>query len=167
MGEHMDTGVPSSNGVLAELSAMDPIFAATGTAMVKVTRGGQETILELPIQSVDVEEVNRIVGPEPKVPVRATGGNPKFVPDPEDPQYKDKIQDRNRKFVMAMACMGLALDIKDRQGEVVWGADNKIRHLDRAIDALKQMGMVYAQVFAITTAINELTTFAQETATED
>lgn len=157
----------ATNGQVVELSAADPIFAASGTAMVKVTRGGKEVILELPIQSVDVEEVNKIAGREPKIPMRATGGNPKFIQDPENPDYKEEVQARNRRFVMAMACMGLLVDIKDSQGEVVWSKDNTIRHLDKAIDALKQMGMVYSQVFAITTAINELTTFAEETATQD
>lgn len=168
MGEQMDEQV-SQNGsnVIYELSASNPIFAATGTAMVKVTVHGVETIRELPIQSVDVEDVNRMVGPEPPIPNRATGGNPKFVPDPEHPQYKEKIQERNRRFVMAMACFGLRIPIKDKQGEVVWSADNTVKDLSKAIEALHDAGIVYSQIFAITRAINDLTTFAEETATQD
>jgi hypothetical protein len=160
----------NQNGVhapLTELSALDNLFAASGTATVKRTKNGVEEVLELPIQSVDIEEVNQIIGLPPKIPRVATGGNPKFVEDERDPAYVQKRDAHNRRFVMAMCCMGLAIDIKDRNGDVVWSADNKTRNLDKAMDVLRQMGIVYSQIFAITRAINELTTFAEEAATQD
>ena len=155
------------NGPITKLSALDDLFAASGTAVVKVTRGNQERLLELPIQSVDIEEVNVIVGAPPKIPRVATGGNPKFAPDPENPEYVQKLQAYNRRYVMALACMGLAVDIEDKQGVVVWSADNKVHDLDKAQDALKAMGLVYNQVFAITRAISELTTIVEEEASSD
>lgn len=155
------------HGPLVELSALETPFAASGVATVKVTRRGVEELLELPIQSVDIEEVNQLVGIPPKIPRVATGGNPKFIDDPNDPGYQAKLQAHNRRFVMAMACMGLAIPIKDKQGEIVWSADNTVRQLDKAIEALRQMGIVYSQIFSITRAINDLTTIAEEAATQE
>jgi hypothetical protein len=155
------------HGALTELSALDALFAASGTAIVKRTKNGAEETIELPIQSVDIEDVNQLVGLPPKVPRIATGGNPKFADDPNDPGYVQKRQGYDRRFVMAMACFGLAIDIKDRGGEVVWSADNKVKNLEKAMEVLRQMGIVYSQIFAITRAINDLTTFAEETATQE
>lgn len=162
-----------TNGPITELSALDDLFASNGVAVVKVTRRHPQTgeveehLLEIPIQSVDIEEVGKVVGRQPKIPRVATGGNPKFVEDQQNPAYLEELQNYNRRYVMALACMGLAIDIKDKRGEVVWSADNTIRNFDAAQEALKAMGLVYSQVFAITRAINELTTVAEEAASSD
>lgn len=157
----------NGTGPLRKLSAVDTVFSATGTALIKVTRGSQETVLELPIQSVDVEEVTAMVGNGPKVPMRATGDRPKFVEDPSNPDYIRAQGIHTRRFLIAMACFGLLLDIEDEQGVVVWSADNSIHNLDAARTALKKMGLVDNQLTAITKAITELTQIVEETVTSD
>src|SRR5262252_5808987 len=64
LGSHNGSEKPKA---LVRISALDKLFEARGEATVKV---GKQT-LTLPIQSVDLEQVEALVRPyRPKVPVR-------------------------------------------------------------------------------------------------
>ncbi len=168
MTEETDTYGASSNGYkpLTKLSALDTVFAATGTAMVKVTRQGKETEIVLPIQSVDIEEVNAIVGTPPRMPRKALGGG-KFVNDEQDPDYLQAVARHNRKFLYTLACMGLALDIEDETHSITWSADNQVRDLEKTRIVLRKMGLVDNQLLAITRAITQLTEVVEEEVSSD
>ena len=45
----------ASSKPIERLSALDALFDATGTVDIKVTRGGKQATITLPIQSVDNE----------------------------------------------------------------------------------------------------------------
>lgn len=151
---------------ILKLSALDTLFAASGTAIVKVTRHGQEVTLELPIQSVDNEEVTGLAGNPPRVPRKPLGGG-KFNDDVQDPDYQRALTEYNRKTLFLVACLGLALDVEDERQEVVWSADNSVRDLAKARLVLKRMGLVDNQLLAIVQAIRQLTQAVEEEASSD
>ena len=158
---------------ITKLTALDDIFAATGMASVKVTRWSQEErrnverLLELPIQSVDTEEATTLAGRPPKPPKTSQGPGKAYVDDVNDPQYIMQQGEHTRKFLTAMVCLGLAVDIEDSTGTVVWSADNKVQNLEAARGVLKKMGLVDGQLMALVRAIRELTTEAEEQAASD
>ena len=155
---------------ITRLSPLDTLFAASGTALVKVTKKGKEEILELPIQSVDLEEVVAMVGPEPRMPRRSdkgTDGKVIYVDDPQDANYRAAIFRHNLKFNRLIVCMGLAIDIEDGQGKVVWSADNATRNYEQADAVLRKMGIVHLQVNAINNAITALTQDTEARAVSD
>lgn len=137
------------------LCALDMLFSATGEVEVKV---GARTIT-LPIQSVDVEAVQALVGKPPRAPMfiqRVNGVNER-VRDLADATYMDTLEAYNRKQMLAWICMGIAMDICDMTGKVVWSADNAVHDLDGARMALKQLGIVDNQILCIFKAIQALT----------
>lgn len=143
------------------LCALDRLFDATGTADVKVgTR-----MLQLPIQSVDLEEVEALCKPfRPKPPIKRDQVNGKWVTivDEANEGYRDALTRYNMLYAHVTACCGLALDIRNAQREVVWATDNHIHDVEQAIKALKDMGLVLNHVVTINRAINELTAFVEE-----
>lgn len=170
VGTMLDDDIPEGSAEtsqpLTHLSALDALFVATGTVQVKV---GQRTIA-LPIQSVDTELLEAFVKPyRPVPPTRSElqNGRRVVVENQADKAYQDKLAEYNRIWLYAVAFHGLALDITDAQGRVVWSADNTTRDLPATRGAIKKMGMVDNHLSAIVVAINELTKFAEETQGRD
>lgn len=156
------TRTNSTNGTqpLTRLCALDMLFSATGIVDVKV---GQKTI-SLPIQSVDVEDVTALAGKPPRAPMYQERNNGVMtrVRDFADPTYMDALEKYNRDQMLAWCCLALGVDICNRQGAVVWSADNTIHDLGGAKVALKEMGLVDNQLLSIFQAARGLTDSSTE-----
>jgi hypothetical protein len=147
--------------VLKRLSALDRVFEATGTVTIQC--GANQVTLE--IQSVDLELVASICKPylpKPKVHVELVNGKRTIVENRVDSEYQAQMDEYNRVQSYVFACCALMIDIEDKQGRVVWSADNSIHEVEAARRALKDSGMVDAQVVAILTAASNLTQAVEE-----
>lgn len=151
---------PTTVAVTA-LCALDRLFDATGTAEVKV--GGKT--LALPIQSVDLEQVEALCKPfRPKPPIKRDQVQGKWVTiiDEAHEGYRDALMRYNMLYAHVTALCGLVVDVKNAQREVVWAADNHVHDVEQAVKALKDMGLVLNHVIAINRAINELTAVVED-----
>lgn len=146
--------------VLTRLSALDDLFAATGTVEVKVTRGGKETFVTLPIQSVDNEMVETLARPfRPKLPTKRDmiNGQWRTILDEASQEYQDKLGDYNRLNSYIWAFCALAVDVVDEHGTVMWSADNSVHDVAGARATLKRMGFVDNQLITVMRAARNLT----------
>ena len=146
---------------VTRLCALDALFTATGTVDVKV---GVRTI-RLPIQSVDTEIIDAFVRPyRPVAPTRAQleNGRRVVIENQTDRTYQEKLAEYNRVWLLAVVFHGLAVDIEDTSGHVVWSADNAVHDLQATRLAAKKMGLVDNQLGDIVKAINDLTRFTEE-----
>ena len=150
-----------STAPVTRLSALETLFTATGTVDVKV---GIKTI-RLPIQSVDTEIIDAFVKPyRPVAPTRAQleNGRRVVIENQADRAYQDKLAEYNRIWLLAVVFHGLAVDIVDNAGQVVWSADNSLHDLQATRQVAKRMGLVDNQLGDIVKAINDLTRFTEE-----
>ena len=146
---------------ITRLSALETLFAATGTVAVKVGTG----LLTLPIQSVDTEEAEALARPyRPKVPTKSFFANNRWVlaANEADQDYQDRLAEYNRIVSYIWVLMALAVDITDEQGAVVWSADNRLHDLEAARRVLKRMRMVDTHLIAIMRAARDLTAFEED-----
>jgi len=167
MSEDLDVYLPPSvptangHGTITRLSALDKLFTATGEVRVQC---GKKTVA-LPIQSVDLELVEslcRPFKPKPKVHVELNNGRRTIVENLVDSGYQDQLAEFNRLSSYAFVCCGLLCDIEDKQGKVVWSADNTVHDLLAAKQVLKDMGIVDTQLVAILNAVSALTQAIEE-----
>lgn len=150
---------------LRRLCALDTFFRGSGVAVLRFRQGGREVTYEIPIKSVDNEEADAIVKPyRPKPPIDREYINNKWVSvvNEAKPEYQDKLTEYNRRLSLVWILLGLDIDVVDAQGQVVWSADNTVKHFDQAREALKQMGIVDGQIIQMMQAIRNLTTDERE-----
>ena len=150
---------------VTRLCALDALFAATGTVDIKVTRGGVETVLSIPIQSVDTEMVEalaRHAKPKPPTRVELNNGRRVVTENQADPGYQDALIEYNRLTSYIMVFCGIAMDITNEQHQVVWSADNTVHDLSATRAVAKKMGVVDSQLVTFMQAIRDLTTFTEE-----
>ncbi len=162
MIEYSEEAIQHTNGSapLTRLCALDTLFSATGFVDVKV---GSHTI-PVPIISVDIEVVQALAGKPPRAPMfinRQNGVNER-IRDVADPTYMDTLEAYNRNQMIIWVCLGIAADICDKTGKVVWSADNSIHDLAGAKAALHEMGMVDNQLLAVFQGIRRLTDSVSE-----
>lgn len=163
---------PSENGKkpksapITRLSALDRVFAATGEVTI---RRGKETML-LPIQSFDFESVEALIKdrrPAPKVRSELVNNVRRIVVNEADPEYQQATMVYYRLQMVVSVLCALAVDITDKQGTLVWSADNSVHEIDAAVRALKDMGIVDNQLSAIFKAAQELTQTVEEQSVSD
>jgi len=140
---------------------------ATGLARVKVTQGQVESILALPIKSVDIVDVQDLVAHlQPAVPTTREFNKQtkrwETLEKPYDPDYLKRQTEYTRALARAWVFMAVDLDVQDAEGRVVWSADNSVRHLSDTEAAYKAMGMTDSQLTDILAAVRKLTTLAEE-----
>lgn len=153
----------STNGhaPLKRLSALDKLFEATGEVTVRC--GARD--ITLAIQSVDLEMVEslcRPYRPAPKVVLGLENGVRTRTRDLTDPAYLDNLAVYNRINSYVYVLCALLCDIEDKQGKIVWSADNSIHDIDGGMKALKDAGIVDNQLLAILTAASNLTRVVEE-----
>lgn len=150
---------------LTRLCALDTLFSATGVVDVKV---GAKTI-SIPIQSVDVEAVQALAGKPPRPPMfqERRDGVTARVRDFADPTYMDSLEAYSRNQMLIWTLCALGIDVCNRQGAVVWSADNTVRDLPGAKVALKEMGLVDNQLLSVFTASRALTDSTAQTVNQD
>jgi hypothetical protein len=151
---------PKTDKPLVRLCALDTLFNATGTVEVKV---GSHTQI-IPIQSVDAEEVQAIMGKPPRAPmfIHRVNNENQRVRDLANPQYTDELEVYTRTQMLVWICCAIAVDIVLKSGTLVWSADNSVRDIAGAKQALKEMGLVDNQLVTIFRAAQQLTEQAQE-----
>ena len=146
---------------LKRLSALEKIFQATGEVTIRC--GTREIVL--PIQSVDLEMVESIFRPfrpQPKVHVELVNGRRQIVENLVDGAYQERLSDFNRLTSVVYVLCALLCDIVDRQDQVVWSADNSVRDIDGARQALRDMGIVDSQLVIILNAASNLTQVVED-----
>lgn len=161
--------VTSTNGThalpVSRLSVTDLPFRSTGIANVKITTGGKESLLPIPILSINLEEVELVVKHlRPKVPTYRDKikGQWMTVLNEADDTYQQALQSYQKSLMYAWILMAMDVDVCDDHNEVVWSKDNTIQEFDRARTALKRMGLVDNQALAIFQAVQVLTRDVQE-----
>ena len=169
--------LPTVNGqgaaalaLMSRLAVEDAPFGATGVAKVKVTKQGQVRTLAIPIKSIALEDVEKVVAPlRPKVPTYRDNIKGKWVTvtNEADDAYQQRLVAYQKALSHAWVLMALDLDVVDGTGQVVWSRDNTVQHLDAAVKALKDMGLVDGQLVAIFRAVQELTQDVQEQTDSD
>ena len=158
---HTNSATPQP---LTRLSALDDLFAATGTVEVKVTRGGKEAFVSIPIQSVDNEVVDALARPyRPKLATRREqiDGQWKTVINEADASYQDRLGEYNRINSYIWVFCALAVDVVNEQGAVTWSRDNSVHDLEGTRAAMKRMGLVDNQLVAIMQAARNLTAMTE------
>jgi hypothetical protein len=155
----------NGTGPLTRLCALDVLFRATGSVDIKV---GSKT-LAISIASVDVEDVTALAGKPPRPPMfqERRDGVMTRVRDFADASYMDALERYNRDQMTIWVCLAIAIDICNRQGAVVWSADNATHDLAGAKSALKEMGLVDNQLLAVFQAARALTESTQQVASQD
>lgn len=152
---------PNGHAPLTRLSALDRLFEAHGEATVRC--GARD--LTLPIQSVDLEVVERFCRPYrpiPKISTALVNGRRETVAHLAEPEYQDKLADYNRKNSFVYVLCALLCEVTDKQGTVVWSADNSVHDIEGGIAVLKEMGIVDNQLLAVLTAASNLTRVVEE-----
>ena len=155
---------PTMNGhkPLTRLSALDKLFDATGEVTLKC---GKHDVT-LPIQAVDLELVDtlcRPYRPKPKISVAMVNGRRETTAHVAEDEYQTALTAYNRLSSQVYVLCALLCDIEDKQGKVVWSADNSVHDIEAAKQALKDMGLVDSQMVVILNAVQELTRGVEET----
>ena len=171
-GERGGVGLVSDSPQrLTRLSALDRLFSASGVVTLTMTQESRGShSVEIPIKSVDNEEAEvlcRPYRPKPVLKREMIQGKWTTVIDEVNQEYQDKLNEYNRLFSYVWILLGIDIDVLDSSGEVVWSADNAIKQVQPARDALKQMGLVDAHIMTIMRAIRDLTTDESEIQIED
>jgi hypothetical protein len=79
----------------------------------------------------------------------------------------DAVAKYNRLNSYCYVLCALLCDIEDKQGRVVWSADNTIHELEAAIAALRSMGIVDGQLVTVLNAVTALTQAVEEAQVSD
>ena len=117
---------------ISELIEGDKLFDSSGYALVKVTKAGKEELLELPIKSTGVDELQeKLSSKAPRPPVRRELikkgskegrelglSHDKFeqVFDNTDEDYIDKLEKHNQDFTWQTVIFALDMKLKKKDG---------------------------------------------------
>lgn len=158
---------------ISELLAGGNLFESRGYSVVKVTKGGKEKFLKLPIKSTGVAEYeNELRGKEPKPPEsfeiikkdspegRAMGlrhDKKVIVANTQDPQYVNEFAEFTRDLGWRVAVFALDIVFKDKDG-------NPVEDLDQKKKILQSNGITDHQSAQIFNDVQNLTRIAEEQA---
>lgn len=156
---------------VSELVEGNPIFESQGFSKVKITKKGEEQILEIPIQSTGVSElIDRFnkEAPRPPVVTRLALPNSEIgkdlgltrkqhvqIFDFTDDDFVKKQEEHNRDLGLKVVLLGVAIPIKDKEGKVIED-DNK------KLEVLRNMGLTGGQFTKLFNDIQNLTTITEE-----
>jgi len=148
----------------------DSIFSSNGISKVKVTKNGITKILNIPIQSTGVSElIDTYKEKEPKPPkvqswvnVDSTLGKALMLSkktacwhfDFTDENYIKAKEEHDSDLGMAILMRGLAVEIKNKSGDVE-------SNFKKKIEILKSMGMSGEQFTQIVNDIQSLTRWTE------
>lgn len=147
-------------------------FHSTGTARLRVTRGGRREVLELAIQSYDVgaEDIRGILDAEPQPPIRREMVSPDSplgrelglrkpeactVHDTADPGYLKARKEWQETWTYAVVVAGIAEPILEADGAPARGTERKI-------EILRENGITMQQLGSLARQIHELTALREE-----
>lgn len=149
----------------------DELFHSRGSSIIKVTKDGQERLLEIPIRSAGVNELMEdLAGRAPKPPVRKdlvrrdspegralklTQDRLVQVFDLTDEKYTARLAGHERDFVWAVVIQALDVEFKDSQGQTAGDPEAKK-------DILKASGLTGEHLARIIRDVRDLTRLAEE-----
>jgi hypothetical protein len=153
----------------------DPVFQSFGTARVKVG----DRVLQIPVKSVDMEGIVKALShKKPKAPterkcIKANSDEGRKaglsrdrwveVSVESDEGYQQRMQEYNTELGYLVLLEGINIEIKNREGRVVWEPGNKTRQeSEEALRVLRGMGLTGWQFSQLTEAISDLTRFQEE-----
>ena len=167
----VDNGFSSGNvRRLTRLSVAEAPFRSTGVATIKITVDGNVNYLEIPIKSVDLEDVENMVSNyRPSVPVKRErrDGKTITIEDLANQDYKDNLNKYQRRLARAWVLMALDIDVVDESGKVVWSADNTVTDLEAATLVLKKSGFVDNQFADMLNEVRALTAISERNIEQD
>jgi len=156
---------------ITELVAGKNVFTSSGVSSVKVTRGGEAIRLDIPIQSTGITELidtfkestptpprkQQLIEPDSDIGkgIGLTKKNGVWIHDLTDPDYIKAKEDHDSDLGIAVMLKGLAVEIKNAEGELVDSQEEKIK-------ILKGMGMSGDQFQQIINDIQSLTRWSEE-----
>jgi hypothetical protein len=155
---------------LTRLSVSEAPFRSTGLATIKTTVDGTVNFLEIPIKSVDLEDVETLVMPyRPAVPTKRERIDGKWttILDPANQDYIDRNSKYQRKLARTWVLMALDIDVVNNEGVVVWSADNSVVDLDAATQVLKKSGFVDNQFADMLNEVRALTAVTERNIEQD
>lgn len=156
---------------LDALTEGDSVFRSNGTTTLKVTRDGEMMALDIPIQSSGVNEImEEFRSKEPQPPAKKAFITPEedlgksmgikekqaaWISDFADPDYVKAKEQYESDLGLRIVLQGIAIPIKDRDGNV-------IEDRDRKLTVLKQMGLTGEHFSQIVRDIQSLTQWTEE-----
>jgi len=156
---------------LTELKEGEDTFLSYGYSNVKVTKNGKIVNVKLPIRSSGITElIEDFKEKEPKPPSKDVLVTPdsdqgkqmkisekKWVkmPDLTDPAYVKAYGKYESDLGIAILLKGLAVTLKDKDG-------NEVTNSDRKIEVLKGMGMSGPQFTQVVQDIRSMTEWNEE-----
>ena len=153
----------------------EPVFQSFGTARVKIGN----KVLQIPVKSVDMEGITKaLCHKKPRPPterkcIKANSDEGRKaglsrdrwveVAIETDEGYQQRMQAYNTELGYLVLLEGLNIEIKNKQGGVVWDPNNRAsQEKDDALRVLRGMGLTGWQFSQITDAISDLTRFQEE-----
>ena len=159
--------------IITELVEGANLFESKGYSIVKVTKGGVEKRLKLPIKSTGVAEyIEKLRTKAPKPPVTfqiikrdspegrelgLTHDRKIQVFDPTDEKYIDALERHNQEFNWRVAIFALDMAFKTASGAEVTEPEEKKR-------ILKSNGITWSQINQIFEDVQALTRMEEERA---
>lgn len=156
---------------ITEFKAGKDLFTSNGISKVKVTQDGVVECLEIPITSTGISDLidtfQKKAPPPPLVNEKVTpdsemGKQMKIsqntwikMPDFSDPDYIKRKEDHDSDLGLAIVMKGLAVEIKDEDGNVIKNDDKKLK-------VLKGMGLTGDQFTQLVDDIQSLTKWTEE-----
>ena len=156
---------------ITELIEGESLFTSNGVSNIKITKNGQVVCLEVPIISSGITElVDSFDKNAPKPPVKDVKITPDSpmgkdmgvtknewikIRDISDLEYLEKKQKHESSLGIAIVLKGMAVEIKDKEGNLVEDADKKI-------EIMRNTGMSGEQFSQIVADIQSLTKWSEE-----
>ena len=156
---------------ITEFIEGESLFSSSGISKVKVTKNGVIKIIKVPIQSTGVSElIDTYKEKEPKPPkvqsfvtpdsdvgkaLGITKKNAVWHFDFTDEKYIKLKEEHDSDLGMAILMRGLAVELKDKEGNI-------ITDFKRKIEILKSAGMSGEQFSQVVQDIQSLTKWSEE-----
>lgn len=164
-------------------------FTSWGYCDLKITRGGITQKIRVPIKSIGISDVTEALEQNAPTPPSSFDLFKKDTPEARginggrhdvkiqvineaDQHYLALRRKHEREVGQLFVMYGLALDVKDENGEVVIQGSNiniptVITDRDKAIKALKRLGLSQTHYTELMTAIRNLTADVEEAEREE
>jgi len=156
---------------ITELVEGESLFTSNGVSNIKVTKNGQIVCYEVPIISSGITElIDQFDKNAPKAPIKDIKVTPDSpmgkdigvtknewvkIRDTSDADYLEKKQKHESSLGIAIVLKGMAIEIKDKAGNIVEDPDKKV-------EIMRNMGMSGEQFSQIVADIQSLTKWSEE-----
>lgn len=157
--------------VLEEITEGDDLFKSNGYSFIKVTKSGEVKPVKIPIQSTGITElIDSFEDTAPKPPAKDVLVHPDSdmgkemglvkkqwvkIQDFSNEEYQKEKAEHESNLGIAMLMRGMAMVVKDKDG-------NEVKDKQKKIDILRGMGMSGDQFSQVIEDIQNLTRWSEE-----